>query len=339
MSDENLPESEIEAPEVREDLEEQEQLEPTPVVQVGVHRYDFRRPERISKDRKRSLQAMYELLAKGLESWLTGRVQDQIELRLDRVEQLTFGELITSLPSPCASYIVDVSGSGQQGLIEFGHEFAYYCVDRLLGGVGKPVIPDRSLTAIERELVQIVAERVAHRLSDVWRDYVSLEMTVAGFESIPEMLQAANREDPVLLAYLEVKMGELASTILLCLPFAALEKFFTGTSNRRHQVAQGTPEERRAERGHLEDSVRAAKLVLGARLPEIALSIKELRDLEVGGLLTTGLSLDTELHVYVSGQRRFTAQPGRSGKRLAVRVNELLKPEPDDIIDPERERI
>ncbi len=309
--------------------------DPSNEVQV----YDFRRPHRISKDRKRSLVAMYGLLAKSLEGWLNGRVRDQIELHLQSVEQLTFGEFMLALPSPCASYIVDVTGSGQQGVIDMGHEFAYFNVDRLLGGSGKPVMPQRSLTPIERELVRVVADRVAFQLTDAWRDYVSLQLKVGGFESIPEMLQVANREDPVLVANIHVNMGEVSSLLLLCLPFAALEKFFTGAENRRQQQSQGSPEEVATDRTRLEGSVRGAKLVLGARLPTFSLPIGDLKSMKVGGVLNTGLPLNSKLHVYVSDQKRFKATPGRSGNRMAVRIEELLEPQPEHVIDPERERI
>ena len=70
--------------------------------------YDFRRPHRVSKERLRTLEAMYERLVKSLEGWLIGRVRGQIEMRLQSVEQFSFGEFTLSLPTPCATYIFDI---------------------------------------------------------------------------------------------------------------------------------------------------------------------------------------------------------------------------------------
>ena len=110
----------------------------SPVLLSGdqnVQVYDFRRPHRVSKERLRTLEAMYERLVKSLEGWLIGRVRGQVEMRLQSVEQFSFGEFTLSLPTPCASYMVDIRNSGgQQGVIDFGHEFAYFLVDRLFGG-------------------------------------------------------------------------------------------------------------------------------------------------------------------------------------------------------------
>lgn len=302
--------------------------------------YDFRRPARISKDRKRSLTAMYGLLSKTLEGWITGRVRDQIQLELQSVEQLTFGEFMLALPSPCASFIVDVGDqAGSQGVIDFGSEFAYYIVDRLLGGAGVPHIPERALTQLERLVVRIVADRVVNQLSEVWKDYVSLDLNITGFESIPEMLQAANREDPVLVGNIEVTIQDTSSLLLLCLPFATLEKFFTGSTNRRTHVHPGTPEERAADRAHLEESLRHARLPVAARLPQFKVPVHKLADLRPGQILPTGLEPDSGLELFVADQRRFKGVPGRVGRTLAMRVDTPVVPEPEDLIQPGRERI
>jgi flagellar motor switch protein FliM len=308
--------------------------DPSEDVQV----YDFRRPARISKDRKRSLLAMYRLLAKSIESWLTGRVRDQVEVELQSVEQLTFGEFMLALPSPCASYIMNVGDTDHQGVIDFGHEFNFFLVDRLLGGAGTQVVPERALTPIERQIVRVVADRVAFQLSEVWKDYVKMDLEITGFESIPEMLQIANREDPVLVANIGVTMGDLNSLLLLCLPFSTLEKFFTGTSKRRSLTAEGTAEEREQDRAQIEDTLRTAQLTVGARLPSFDMPLSTLLALEPGNILGTGLPHDSGLDVFVAGQRRFVGTPGRVGKKLAVRVMDAVGTEPDDLILPGRDR-
>jgi flagellar motor switch protein FliM len=301
--------------------------------------YDFRRPARISKDRKRSLEAIYGLLAKSLEGWLTGRVRDQIELELQSVEQLTFGEFMLALPSPCSSFVVDVQGMGtSQGVIDFGQEFAYFIVDRILGGNAPLALMNRSLSPTERLIVRIVAERVAAQLCDVWRDYVRMDLAVSGFETIPEMLQVANREDPVLVANIAVTMGEIESSLLLCLPFAMLEKFFTTSTTRKVQGAQGTTEERNTERRSIEGVVRASRISVEARFPDFEVPLATLADLKPGSVLTTELSPESGLHVFVAGQKRFAGVPGRVGQNLAIRVLDPVTPEPEDIINPGRER-
>lgn len=302
--------------------------------------YDFRRPARISKDRKRSLMAIYAVLTKSVERWITGRVRDSITLELQSVEQLTFGEFILALPSPCASFTVKVGGAGghHHGVVDFGHEFAYFVVDRMLGGAGAIHVPERTLTPMERMVARLVADRVVALLSDAWEDHVHLDLGVEGFESIPEMLQVANREDTVLVANILVSMGNTSSLLLLCLPFAVLDRFFTVSTTRRLDGVQRPQEELLSDQRRIEGTLRNSRISVGARLPEFQVSLKELAHIKEGSILNTGLPPNSDLEVFVSGQKRFSASPGRVGNRLSVRILDTLKPEPPDLIQPGRER-
>jgi flagellar motor switch protein FliM len=128
--------------------------------------YDFKRPHRVSKERLRTLEAMYGRLVKSFEGWLMGRVRGVVDLKLQSVEQISFGEYVLSLPASCNSFILDIKDKagddavGEQGVVDIGRELAYYLVDRLFGGGSDATILDRAMTPIERLAVRVVAERV-----------------------------------------------------------------------------------------------------------------------------------------------------------------------------------
>ena len=291
--------------------------------------YDFRRPHRISKEKMRTLEAMYERFAKSLEGWLMGRVRGGVQLALQSVEQFSFGEFTLSLPTPCASYTFEVlETGGQHGVIDFGHEFAYFLVDRLFGGSGAPALPERAMTPIERMAVRVAADRVLTVLQEVWQDYIQMEYSLVGFESIPEILRIANREDPVLVANIEVATAETRSLLLVCLPFTVLERFFAGGTERRTAVL-GTPAEQQDNRTAAEQTLRNTRVFLSARLPEFRISMRELLGLSAGSVLSTGVPRNADLDLTVGGQRRFSASPGRVAGSLAVRITDGLAPAPD----------
>jgi flagellar motor switch protein FliM len=106
--------------------------------EADVLTYDFRRPHRISKERLRTLEAMYERLCKSLEAWLVARVRGQVELRLQSVEQFSFGEFVLSLANPCATYIRRHRLLGRcAGGVRRRPRVRYFLVDRLFGGGGR----------------------------------------------------------------------------------------------------------------------------------------------------------------------------------------------------------
>lgn len=323
MSSESLSQNEIDA------LFSGGGGEPAPAAPSSapeVQFYDFRRPSRISKDRKRSLAAMYGILAKSMEAWLTGRIRDQATVEVESVEQLSFGEFTLALPSPCTSYILNLGAQGDvQGVMDVGQELAYMLVDRFMGGAGEPIVLDRPLTPIERMVVRLAADRVVTQVDEIWRDYVQLDLAITGFETIPEMIQVAAREDPVLVANIRVQAAGVDSVILLCLPFAALESFFTGGSERRSASIRGTSSERKQERQALEGYVRGANVLVQARLPAFTVPVRTLGTLQPGMILHSGISPDSHLEVLVAGQPRFIGASGRVGRSLAVELRSTIE--------------
>ena len=286
--------------------------------------YDFRRPHRVSKERLRTLEAMYERLVKGLEAWLISRLRGQVEMRLQSVEQFSFGEFTLSLPMPCSSFIFDITGTGQKGVVDIGPEFSTYLIDRLFGGEGTGASITRTLTPIERLAIRGVADRVTALLQEVWQDHVPLELGVTGFESSPEILQVVNREDPVLVANVEFSAGGVNSLLLICLPFSVLDKFFTAGSAQRLSLLHTSEQEREQTRQRSEAALRATRVSLVARLPEFRLSLREITQIAEGQIVPTGIPKDARVIVRAGTQERFIGHAGRVNGNLAVRIADAV---------------
>lgn len=299
---------------------------------LDVQVYDWRRPHRVSKERLRTLEAMYERLVKGLEAWLVSRVRGQIEVRLQSVEQFSFGEFTLSLPMPCSSFIFDIMGTGQRGVIDIGPEFSTYIIDRMFGGEGNGTALTRTLTPIERMAVRSVADRLAAMLQEIWTDHVPMDIAISGFESSPEILQVVNRDDPVLVANVEFSTGNVSSLVLICLPFSVLDKFFTSSGQQRSALLNTSDAEREATRQRSEAALRATKVPLTARLPDFQLAMRDIANLEVGSVIPTGIPKDARVILRAGTQERFIGHPGRVAGNLAIRILDAVpsaSPSPD----------
>jgi len=299
----------------------------SPDVQI----YDFQRPHRVSRERLRTLEAMYGRLVKSFEGWLIGRVRGVVDLRLQSVEQISFGEYVLSLPASCNSFLLDIKDRagddavGEQAVIDIGRELAYFLVDRLFGGGSDATILDRALTPIERLAIRVVAERVMALVQEIWEDHVELELGLSGFESIPEILQAAPREAPVLVTSINATFGGTSSLVSICLPLSVLEKFFAMSSRA---TTQSPRRELVGQRAITEGALRATHIDVAARLPDFRLSMRDIAGLKAGSMLSTGIPVDSNVNLLVGGQPRFKTAPGRVGRKLAVRVLEPLNGAP-----------
>jgi flagellar motor switch protein FliM len=287
----------------------------------------------VSKERLHVLEAMYGRHVKSFEGWLMGRVRGVVDLKLQSVEQISFGEYILSLPANCNSFILDIKDRagddavGEQAVIDIGRELAYFLVDRLFGGGSDPTILDRALTPIERLAVRVVAERLMSLVQEIWEDHIELELGLSGFESIPEIIQAAAREAPMLVTNIEARFGETSSLVSIALPLSVLEKFFVMNVSTK-AVAHVARRELPGQRAITEGALRGTRVEVSARLPEFRLTMRDIAGLKAGSLLSTGIPVDSKVNLLVGNQPRFRTAAGRVGRKLAVRVLEPLSAEP-----------
>lgn len=287
--------------------------------------YDFRRPARVSRDRMRTLEAMYERLVRSLEGWLVSRLRDSIDLRLQSVEQISYAEFLLSLNTPSASFLVRIEDAGsQQGVVDFNPSLAYFLIDRLFGGGGQPTILDRTLSPIERMALDNVADRVVSDLMEVWWDHAKLQLAVFGFESIPEIMQAVEREVPCLVATITAKFAGGNGLLSICLPLNVVEQFFTRSTDRRLSDPVGNEAERKASREQTEASLRMTTVPTVARLPEFRIPMRDLLRLQAGATISTGIPVGTPLELLIGGQARFRVQAGKVKQLRAVSVTEVL---------------
>ena len=302
--------------------------------------YDYRRPARVSRDRLRTLEAMYERLVRSLEGWLVSRLRDSIDLRLQSVEQISYAEFLLSLNTPSASFLTRIEDAGaQQGVVDFNPGLGYFLVDRLFGGGGPPTILDRPLSPIERMALDNVADRVVSDLMEVWQPHANLRLAVSGFESIPEIMQAVEREVPVLVATVNAKFNGGTGVLSICLPLNVVEQFFTRSTDRRLSDSVGTDAERRATREHTESALRMTTVDAIARLPEFRIPMRDLLRLQAGTMIATGIPTETPLELLIGGSPRFRVQAGRVKQLRAVSVVDVLAGNDlDSLIPPQRGR-
>src|SRR4029078_6806444 len=126
-----------------------------PDVQV----YDFKRPERVSKDQMRALEALHEGFGGNLGAALSGYLRTIIEVSVAHIQQFTYSEFIHSLPTPTCFNLLKAEQLEGQLCLEISPLIIYPIIDRLLGGSHADLlIPQRPLTPNDAPL--------GHRITD-----------------------------------------------------------------------------------------------------------------------------------------------------------------------------
>ena len=297
--------------------------------QADVQVYDFKRPERVSKDQMRALEALHEGFGRNFGAALSGYLRTIIEVSVAHIEQLTYSEFIHSLPNPTCFNLLKAEQLDGQLCLEISPLIIYPIIDRLLGGSNADLfIPQRPLTQIEQRLVQRITDRATHHLSEAWTNLTPVTFRVDDFESNPRLVQIVPPNETVVVVGFELKMGNRTGTMSLCIPYNVIEPIMGVLAAQNwfsYQRKGGQDDHVRK----LTRNVNNAPVEVRVFLAQTTINVDDLLALQVGDLFTTDKDKSHDLLLQVEGRNKFLGQAGQYRGSRAVRVTRACQePEP-----------
>ncbi len=293
--------------------------------QQEVRTYDFKRPERVSKDQMRSLEAIHEGFARNFGASLSAFLRTIVEVRVATIEQLTYSEFIHSLPNPTCFNLLSAAPLEGQMCLEISPLIIYPIIDRLLGGSNAELfIPQRPLTAIEWRLVKRITDRAVACLTEVWSSLVRVTFELTETESNPHLVQIVAPNEVVVVIGLELKMGTRAGTMTLCIPFNVIEPVMGKLATQSwlaYQRKAASSQQRQLITNHL----KAAEVEVRVFLGETTITIDELLQLQPGDIITTKKPADADLILQVEDRNKFAGKLYRHKDNRALRITRLAE--------------
>ncbi len=300
---------------------------PARAKQLDVRAYDFKRPERVSKDQMRALEAIHEGFSRNFGAALSAFLRTIVEVRVATIEQLTYSEFIHSLPNPTCFNLLTAKPLEGQLCLEISPLIVYPIIDRLLGGSSAELfIPQRPLTAIEWRLVSRITDRAVSNLTEVWSHLMSVEFKVVETESNPHLVQIVAPNEVVVIVGLELKMGSRAGTMTFCLPFNVIEPVM-GKLATQSWLAYRRRAATQQQRDRVTDHLRDARINLRAFLAETTITISDLLQLQPGDIIRTDKPANSDLTLHVEDRPKFA---GRLYQLKGARALRVAKPLEDD---------
>jgi len=282
--------------------------------------YDFRRPERVSKDHIRALGSIHDGFARNFGATLSGFLRTIIDVRVVGVEQLTYSEFIHSLPNPTCFVILQAPPLEGQMCMEVSPLIVYPIIDRLLGGSRADVfIPQRPLTAIEWRLMSRLINRALEHLSEVWRNLVDAKFEIVETESNPQLVHIVAPSEVVVFITFEIKMNQCAGTMSICVPFNTIESVLSKLTTQSW-FGYHTKGATELERRRIHRNLARSKVHLTAFLGRTRLRVSELRALRPGDLLPLEKLVSGEMILQIEGRNKYAGVPGQLRGRRAFRI-------------------
>lgn len=292
--------------------------------ELEVRPYDFKRPERVSKNQMRALENLHDGFSRNFGAALSGFLRTIVEVKVANIEQMTFSEFTHSLPNPTCFNLLATDKLDGNFCLEISPLIIYPIIDRLLGGSNADLfIPQRPLTAIELRLVQTIIDRAMTVSEEAWQNVIPLKFTLEETESNPQLVQIVPPNEVVVVIGFEMKMGGRAGTMSLCIPYKTIEPVIDKLSNQSWGSFNKKGHDRDA-RNKVAANLDQARLTISTVLVETSIKLDELINLQPGDVIMSEKPANAPLTLLVEAKRKYIGRVGQYRGNRAFKVDRAI---------------
>lgn len=286
--------------------------------------YDFRRPNKLSKDQLRTLVMLHENFARLLTTSLSTYLRSMVRAQVVSIDQLTYEEFTKSLHNPTVMTIISMKPLEGSAVIEISPHLAFAMVDRLLGGYGYSVEKIRELTDIEQTVVKRVMTRIFPTIKEVWQVVAELNPVFESIELNPMFTQIIPLTDMVVLITLELRVAEAFGLMNICIPFAVIEPILDRL-NAQIWFAKASKPSTAQSIANIQHRLNQAQVRVTVELGKAEITVGELLSINVGDVIQLDKYVKSFLDIRIGNQVKFQGTPGVSDNRIAVQVGKIVR--------------
>jgi flagellar motor switch protein FliM len=291
--------------------------------------YDFKRPNRVSKEQLRAFRGIHDKMARSLSSQISSIMRSIVEIQLHSVDQMTYGEFLMSLPNPTSFNVFSFKPLEGNGILEINPSIAFPMLDRLLGGKGDPFEATREFSDIELSLFETILRVMMSTLKEAWGPVTDFFPTVESKESSPNVVQIVAQNEIVVMVVMEIIIGHSSGMMNICYPVISLEPLLPKLASRDLMLSETNSKKSRNK--ELQVLLGGAHVHVEADLGAAELSMREILDLNIGDIVRLENAANDIVTLSIDGKAHFLGEIGLRRFRKSVQVTEVINTEKDDV--------
>jgi flagellar motor switch protein FliM len=278
----------------------------------------------VSYERLPMLDIVFDRLMRLMSTTLRNFTSDNVEVSIDGITSLRFGDYLNSIPLPAMLGVFKAAEWDNYGLVVVDSALIYSVVDVLLGGrrgTAAMRIEGRPYTTIERTLVERLIGVVLADLSEAFEPLSPVHFRFERLEVNPRFAAISRFSNAAVLVRLRIDMESRGGQLQLLLPYATLEPVrelllqqFMGEKFGRDSIWET----------HLAEELRQTGVALDVVLDEQTMSLADVLRLRIGDRIMLGVGPGAPVRLRCGDVPLFEGQVGRRNGRLAVRIEKSL---------------
>ena len=281
----------------------------------------------VSYERLPMLEVVFDRLVRMMSTSMRNFTSDNVEVSLDNILSLRFGDYLNSIPLPAMLGVFKAEEWDNHGLLTVDSSLIYSIVDVLLGGrrgTAAMRIEGRPYTTIERNLVERMVHVVLSDLSAAFDPLSPVTFRFDRLETNPRFAAISRPSNAAIVAKLRIDMEDRGGRLELMLPYATLEpvrelllQMLMGEKFGRDSIWET----------HLAEELWLTEMELEAVLDEQVMSLRDILRLRVGSKIMLNATPESTIELRAGHVAMFGGKMGRKGNRIAIRIEETIKKE------------
>lgn len=288
--------------------------------------YDFARPTKFSKEHLRTLEIIFEHFGRLMSTNLPAYLRKNVQVEVMNAEAVIYSEFSNSLSNPVLFGVVDFQPLKGNVIIELATNLGFAIVDRMLGGTGEPLDKIRDFSEIELTVLERIFTICVNLLQEPWKNVVEIEPRLERIETNSQFVQIISPSEMIAIVSINVKIGDVAGMMNVCLPFLTLEDVMDRLNTKYWYSTMQTREESTYFEV-IETAISKAQIPLKAVLGTSRISVNDFVNLQRGDIIKVSRQYEDELDIYVGNILKFKALPGSASENYAVKITKVIREE------------
>jgi flagellar motor switch protein FliM len=279
----------------------------------------------VSYERLPMLEIVFDRLVRTLTTSLRGFFSDNVEVSLDDVTSVRFGDYVSSLPLPTILSVFKAEPWENYGLITIDSDLIYLVMDVLLGGrrgLSNFRIEGRPYTTVEVNLVKRLLDLVLSEAEQAFQPLSPVRFMAERIETNPRFASITRPANAAILIALAIDLEGRGGRVELLLPYATIEPIrelllqsYMGEKLGRDQIWEG----------HLSSEIWQSKVDVTAVLHQTEMPLNRVLELQVGDTLIFDVRGDPMVSLRCGDMPISEGRIGRVGDFMAIQVARSLR--------------
>ena len=279
----------------------------------------------VSYERLPMLEVVFDRLVRLMSTSLRNFTSDNVEVSLDNIASIRFGDYLNSIPLPAMLSVFKAEEWDNFGLVTVDSSLIYSIVDVLLGGrrgTAAMRVEVRPYTTIERSLVERMVHVMLGDLSAAFEPLSSVTFRFDRLETNPRFATISRPSNAAIVTRLRIDMEDRGGRLELLLPYATLEpvrelllQMFMGEKFGRDSIWET----------HLAEELWMIEVDLEAVVDQQIMRLSEVFDLKIGSRIMFTATPDSLISLHCGGVPMYTGKMGRKGNQISIKIEERIE--------------